>query len=140
MTDAREQYGDIIDMEHHEPSPSHPRMSRSARAAQFAPFAALTGYEDLISESSRATEARTELDEAARDDIDRRLGALLASPEPRDAVFTCFVLDGRKSGGRYIKVSGTVTGYSEQGRFFTLSSGETVFVDDITDVSIPGED
>ena len=139
MADAREIYGSIIDLEHHEPSSAHPRMSRAARAAQFAPFAALTGYDELIREASRMTEERRELDESEIDEIDRKLRALMSSPGPHRAVFLCFVPDGRKSGGKYAEIAGTVLRYDEACRSFILKSGETVYAGDIADVRIPEE-
>ena len=65
MDDAKKEYGDIIDREHYV-DPNHPQMSRLNRAAQFSPFAALTGYEDLIEESARLTSTQTELDESTK--------------------------------------------------------------------------
>ena len=60
---AREIYADIIDLPHWEPSSRHPRMSLRSRAAQFAPFAALSGYDDMVKEETRLTERRIEPDE-----------------------------------------------------------------------------
>ena len=70
------QYDDIINMEHHV-SKVHPQMSLYARSAQFAPFAALTGYEDSIKETGRETLARIELDEERRDILDAKLQFLI---------------------------------------------------------------
>ena len=66
------EYEDIIALPHHV-SVSHPQMSLADRAAQFSPFAALTGYEDAIDESARLTEERIELDENAREELDEKL-------------------------------------------------------------------
>ena len=69
-------YDDIINLPHHV-SAVHPRMSDSNRAAQFAPFAALTGYEDAISETGRLTDQRIELDEDRRMLLDERLQMIM---------------------------------------------------------------
>jgi len=73
-------YDDIIGLPHHR-SAKHPAMSMTDRAAQFSPFAALTGYGAVIAETGRTTEARIELGDEQRDEIDRALRELLASPD-----------------------------------------------------------
>ena len=68
-------YDDIINLPHHQ-SAKHPRMSMEERAAQFSPFAALTGYGAVIEETGRLTEERIEPTEEQKDEIDRRLTEL----------------------------------------------------------------
>ena len=87
MSGARERYGDIIDREHPR-SPKHPGMPRKNRAAQFAPFAALTGYDDLIHEAARYTEQRIVLDENKKEELNRKLHILLNAEDAPEAVFT----------------------------------------------------
>lgn len=99
-------YDDIIHLPHHQ-SAKHPRMSMEERAAQFSPFAALTGYGAVIEETGRLTEERIEPTEEQKDEIDRRLTELLETG--RSAVFTYFEPDGRKAGGKYVKAAGTLT-------------------------------
>lgn len=84
------------------------RMSMIDRAAQFAPFAALTGYDAAIRESGRRTDPRTELDESERSALNARLSALaqLLPASPRITV-TYYEADLRKEGGRYVTASGT---------------------------------
>ncbi|MDD3240360.1 MAG: hypothetical protein PHW47_09835, partial [Lachnospira sp.] len=65
------QYDDIINLPHHV-STTRPQMSREIRAAQFAPFAALTGYEDAVNETARLTDERIELDENRKAELDER--------------------------------------------------------------------
>ena len=92
-----EKYRDIINLPHHVSS-THPQMSMRNRAAQFSPFAALTGYDDAIEETARLTGSRIELTEAEEDEISRKLSHL----ERGDiAELTWFVPDKRKTGGRY---------------------------------------
>ena len=133
MSEAREKYGDIIDREH-QVSQKHPRMSRINRAAQFAPFAALTGYDDLIRESSRFTNEQTALDDAKKEQLDSRLRFLLMQQTPPKADFTYFVPDGKKAGGEYVTVTGRVIGYSQSARCITLDSGQVIFTDDIAEI------
>ena len=94
-------YDDIIDLPHHQ-SGKHPRMSMEERAAQFSPFAALTGYGAVIAETGRLTEDRIELTDEQKDEIDRKLNELLDSGNP--AVITFFEPDENKEGGRYSTV------------------------------------
>ena len=134
MPDARIEYADIIDRAH-PVSAKHPPMSRLNRAAQFAPFAALTGYDDLIRESERETDACTELDESSIEALNRTLVWLLRQADPPEASFTFFVPDGKKAGGAYETVSGRLLHYDPLSRSVTLSSGETLFIDDIREIA-----
>lgn len=131
--DARKVYGDIIDREHYV-DPNHPQMSRLNRAAQFSPFAALTGYEDLIDESARLTDGRVELDESKKDEIARRINVLLQMENAPVAGIRYFVQDSKKSGGSYETVTGKVKKYDALARAVILNSDVVVFIDDITDV------
>lgn len=102
-------YDDIIDLPHHR-SKTHPPMPVADRAAQFAPFAALTGYEDMIEEAARLTDAAPSLTEEERERLDRKLQALLAGAGPVSGVtVTWFVPDEKKAGGSYQEAAGTVT-------------------------------
>ena len=102
------QYDDIIRLPHPD-SPKHPRMSLYDRAAQFSPFAALTGHSAAVAETGRLTDQRMELDEyeMARVDAElQRLQELL--PSRPTASITYFVPDERKNGGSYQTVTGEV--------------------------------
>ena len=133
MSDAREQYGDIIDREHPD-SPKHPRMPRKNRAAQFAPFAALTGYDDLIHEAARYTEKRVVLDEHKKEELNRKLHVLLKTYPPEEAVFTCFVQDPRKSGGTYDDVTGRIVNADFLYGYITLDSGRVLDIGDVIEI------
>ncbi len=100
-------YDDIIDLPHHV-SRRHPQMSLYNRAAQFAPFAALSGHDDAIEETARLTEARRELTQGERDILNRKLHWLLQRDDNPVIDITYFQPDKRKSGGRYCTVTGTV--------------------------------
>ena len=93
-------YDDIINLPHHQ-SKVRPHMSVSDRAAQFAPFAALTGYGDAIRETERLTDRKIELSESQIAELDLRLGELLARIDEKPKVtITYFIADERKAGGR----------------------------------------
>ena len=99
-------YDDIIDLPHHV-SKVHPQMSMYNRAAQFAPFAALTGHEDAIQETARQTDEDKELSESEAEILNRKLTYLILKKEEKPAVsVTYFVEDGRKSGGNYRTATG----------------------------------
>lgn len=96
------EYDSILHLEHHV-SAVHPQMSLTDRAAQFSPFAALSGYEDELREAARATEERRELSEDEAAELNRRLAELMARDAGRrEAEVTWFVPDEKKQGGRYV--------------------------------------
>lgn len=101
-------YDDIMHLPHPNSS-KHPRMAALGRAAQFSPFAALTGYEGAIRETARLTDAKAELDEDKVAVLDMKL-RLLADhlSEFPEVSITYFQADGKKAGGAYKKVTGTV--------------------------------
>ena len=100
-------YDDILHLPH-PVSAKHPRMSMQERAAQFSPFAALTGHGEVIRETGRLTEDWLELDEAAKAELDRRLRLLAAGLDQRPTVTaTWFQPDERKAGGAYVSATGT---------------------------------
>lgn len=136
MNDARTQYGDIIDRAH-PVSPKHPQMPRVNRAAQFAPFAALTGYDDLIHEAARYTEQRIVPDENKKEEMNRKLSLLLHADAPQDAVFTCFVPDPQKPGGVYEDVAGRIAAADMLYGCITLDSGRVLDVGDIIEIESP---
>lgn len=100
-------YDDIIHLPHHI-SKRHPQMSLYNRAAQFAPFVALSGHDDAIEETARLTEARRELTQGERDVLNRKLNWLLQRDDSPVIGITYFQSDKRKSGGRYCTVAGTI--------------------------------
>ena len=96
-------YSDIIDLPHHV-STKHPHMSPEDRAAQFSPFAALTGYDDAIRETGRLTERRVELDDEELARLDEKFHILQEHLEEQPVVrFTYFKPDMRKEGGAVLE-------------------------------------
>ena len=108
--DPRVVYAEIIDLPHWE-SPTRPRMSRYNRAAQFSPFAALTGYDDIIREEARETGTWIEPGESQREQINRRLNEIAEAIEEKQkpsVQIVYFVPDAKKDGGAYTTVEGFV--------------------------------
>lgn len=124
-------YDDIIDLPRHV-SPRRTRMSLSARAAQFAPFAALTGFDGAIQETSRLTDRCAELDDEGLADLNRQLTLLMSALTERPEVtFTCFEPDEKKAGGAYISVTGRVRRIDEAERKVILTDGRVLPFDRI---------
>ena len=124
-------YDDMLRMPHHV-SPTRPRLSLHDRAAQFKPFSALTGYEAVIRETGRLTDARAELDEDARAELDWRLQLLsgILSQEPEVTV-TYFQPDGKKAGGAYRTVVGAVRKIDEHEEVLVMADGTSIPVADL---------
>ena len=124
--DPREVYADIIDLPHWQ-SPTRPRMSLYDRSAQFASYKALSGYEDMISEEARLTDAEEQLSEGAVDLLNRKLAlisdAVREGTRP-ELAFTVFVPDQKKSGGRYVSMTDAVKRIDTAGRKVVLMGTE----------------
>ena len=124
-------YDDIIRL----PRPAsmrHPRMALPDRAAQFAPFAALTGYEAAIAETFRLTDDRMELDEYTKAALSDRLRVIADGDAGQYPVsITYFRPDARKRGGDYATAAGTVKKIDEIHRIVVMAGGLKVPIDDI---------
>ncbi len=128
-------YDDILHLPHHV-SEKHPSMSRLDRAAQFSPFAALTGYEAAVEETARLTDRRIELDESEKEVIDLRLTLVHERlPTPIKVTITYFVPDKKKAGGAYVSVSGTVKKIDDYERTVILREGTSIPIDDILHIN-----
>ena len=129
-------YDDIINLPHHI-SPTRKQMSMHDRAAQFAPFAALVGYDDAVAETARLTETRPELDEQEQRAINERLAYIAdhihEHPEVR---IKYFVPDERKSGGAIVEVSGKTYRISNADATIVMTDGCKIRLSDIIDLSI----
>ena len=129
-------YDDIIALPHPEPR-THPRMSLHDRAAQFSPFAALTGHSAAIAETGRLTDSRITLDESEMARVDaalQRLRELL--PQEPVASITYFVPDERKAGGSYQKITGTVRRIDTANGVLLLTDQRAISIPDILAVAI----
>ena len=120
-------YDDIIHLDR-PVSSRHAPMSRLNRAAQFSPFAALTGYDDAIAETERLTTPRIELDDSRRAILSDRLARLRRGDE---AAITYFVYDEYKSGGAYVTVSGPVKTVDPVTHTVTMQEGTVIPMEDI---------
>jgi hypothetical protein len=119
-------YDDIIHLEH-PTSRKHPRMSRANRAAQFAPFAALAGYEASITETARTTDAFIALDDDQNAELDRRMAIIRTHlDELPELTIVYFVPDARKAGGKYRTIKSQVRKIDDYRRELVLSSGERI--------------
>ena len=128
-------YDDLLNLPHHV-SVTHPHMSLYDRAAQFAPFKALTGYEDEVEETARLTDARVDLDEDKIEQLDARLRLLeehLSESPPVSITF--FRPDDRKDGGRYETVSEEVRKIDHIQRNILLRSGQSIAIDNVYDIN-----
>lgn len=129
-------YNDIIHLTHPEPK-NHPRMPMSGRAAQFMPFAALTGYEDAIQETGRLTEHRRELEEESKRKLDDVLWLLMDEIETRPKVrLTIFEADELKAGGSYQNITGCLRKIDVNNRTFIFEDSRIAAIEDIVDIEI----
>ena len=130
-------YEDIINLPHHI-SPTRQQMPMSDRAAQFSPFAALTGYDAAIKETGRLTDERIELDEEALTALDMKYQLLIdAFDDAPEVTITYFQPDERKAGGKYITATGAVKKVDDFERRITTQNGSKIPMDDV--LSIDGE-
>ena len=127
-------YSDIIGLPRPEPQ-RHTRMSRQARAAQFAPFAALTGFSSVIEEISRTTVEKPQLDDSVKQQINRRLLYLKNHPEHPDPVrIVYFLPDEKKSGGSIETIIARVDSVDDYKQQLVLSAGIRIPFHDILDL------
>ena len=119
-------YQDMLDMPRHV-SRRHPQMSLSARAAQFSPFAALTGYEDVIAETGRHTDSRIYLS----DDEKLSINDAIKDSVGKGISLVCFVPDERKDGGSYEKAEGTLRRIDPESGVLVLDDGRRIRIEDI---------
>ena len=132
-------YDDIINMPHHV-SKKHPQMPMEERAAQFAPFAALVGYEDAVEEMARLTDKRIELDEEAKNILDMKFQMLNEQLKVQihpQVTIMYFVPDLKKEAGKYIKMSGTIKRIDEFKQLIVLDDKAEIPITEI--ISIAGD-
>ena len=130
-------YDDIIHLPHHV-SAKRLQMPMSDRAAQFSPFAALTGYDDAIQETGRLTEQKIELDDEALQELNEKFNILQEHLcEQPEVWFTYFKPDAQKDGGAYLTVTGVVRKIKLYEREILLQDGTIIPVDDILKMESP---
>ncbi len=129
-------YDDIIGLPHHV-SRTRPPMPMRDRAAQFAPFAALTGYGETVAETARQTVPKRELDAQETEELDRRLAELVARlPEHPETTVEYFVPDERKAGGAYVSRTGRVRHVSLPEKTLVMEDGTVIPLADIASLEI----
>ena len=127
-------YDEIMNLPHHV-SKSRPQMPMSDRAAQFAPFAALTGYDAAIEETGRLTDDKIELEENALTMLNLKMQLLREYlGDAPEITFTYFKPDERKAGGAYLTAVGRVKKLDEYERLIVLQDGTRLPMDDLLDM------
>ena len=128
-------YDDIIELPHHV-SCVHPQMSMEERAAQFSPFAALTGYGAVIQETARLTVPRLDLSESSQEEIKRKLDDLAEHlNERKKTAVTYYRPDQKKAGGAYVTASGVVRRIDHAAGVLQMEDGLRIPIPDILDVN-----
>ena len=130
-------YDDMIYLPN--PTPTcKPRMSLHDRAAQFSPFAALTGYEDAVEETARLTDTRLELSEDMKTILNEKMQMIIDNLDSEPIVtITYFVPDKKKSGGAYVDVTGVVKEIDEYERCIVMTDKKKIPIEQIR--AIEGE-
>jgi len=124
-------YEDIVNLPPHI-SKKHPQPSMMDRAARFAPFAAITGYEEMVLEEARVTEERIDLDEGSLSLLNEKLNMIqeFLDEEP-EVTITYFEPDKKKSGGAYVNITGIVKRIDEYEHFVIMTDGKKIRIEDI---------
>lgn len=133
----KNKYDDLIMLPHHV-SKKHSQMSPLNRAAQFSPFAALTGYDAAIQEAQRLTDSFIEIDESKEMELNKQLALIRENLKKQPELkITYFQPDERKSGGSYITVCGRIKKIDKYNRQIIFIDGATIPIDYL--FSIQGE-
>lgn len=127
-------YKEIIHLPHKQSS-TRPHMAVADRAAQFAPFAALVGYDDAVRETARLTESRRELSDGALEQLNAKLNYIQEHLDEQPKVsITYFQPDSKKSGGAYLTCTGIVKRVDDYEHTVLMQDGREIFIDDITEI------
>lgn len=124
-------YADIISLPHHKSS-GRKQMSLYDRAAQFSPFAALTGHDEALKETARLTDGKPELDESEKLAISQKLQMIISLlPEQIKVSIMHFVPDSKKTGGRYLVSSGYIKKFDSFRRKIFMSDKTEIDIENI---------
>ena len=124
-------YGDIINLPYKK-SKKYKHMSQKDRAAQFAPFAALTGHKQLIHETQRITEEKREIDENKQQILNQKLNYFIETKEK--VKITYFKKDENKEGGAYLNICSKIKKIDEYKKTVEFTDGKEIFIDDIISI------
>ena len=128
------EYDDLLNLPHHT-STVQPAMPIQNRAAQFAPFAALVGYDALIQETTRLTDQKAELDESVKAELNEKLRLLLELlPQQPEVTVTYFLPDSRKAGGAYRTTSGIIRKFLRNENILVMMDGTQIPIGDIVGI------
>ena len=129
MEESRKKYADIIDLPHHQ-SDTRPKMSNYDRAAQFSPFAALTGHAESIKETARLTDEYSEPSEEMKAIMNEKILFLMEQLENQPEItITFFKPDEKKQGGAYITITGVVNKIKTYERQIQMTTGDLIPID-----------
>ncbi len=129
MEEVRKKYADIIDLPHHQ-SDTRPKMSNYDRAAQFSPFAALTGHADSIKETARLTDEYSEPSEEIKTILNEKILFLMEQLDNQPEItITFFKPDEKKQGGAYITITGVVKKIKTYERQIQMTTGDLIPID-----------
>lgn len=130
-----DKYEDIINLPHHVSS-KHPHMTLEERSAQFAPFAALTGFEDCVEETGRLTDAKIDISEDVKEILNEKIKNILKKAEKNPTIkLTYFIPDNKKSGGKYSKIEGKIKKINEINQEIIFVNGIKIKIKDIVDIN-----
>ena len=124
-------YSDIINHPHYEPK-NHPRMPRLSRAAQFAPFAALTGYEEVIEKKQEIGDERVILEDEAKNELDRKLGEIIKASSK---LLTITYYDEGNGKGRYRTITGNILRVDKMTEEIIMADGKRIALIDILSIN-----
>lgn len=129
-----ENYNDIIHLSR--PKSKHPRMSLHQRSAQFAPFAALTGYEGQVKETARLTDKRIEIDEELKQILDMKIQFIKENISSKPELeITYFIPDDKKDGGRYETIFDNISKIDNYNEKIIMQKGLKIDIKEIIDIN-----
>lgn len=131
----KDNYEDIINLPHYEPQ-YHTRMTIEARSAQFAPFSALTGYEEKVKETERLTDNKIDLDEEFKIVINKKLQILIDNKKNNPKVtITYFIKDKNKEDGKYLNITGNIKKIDMVKNIVILADKTIIPINDIINIT-----
>ena len=135
MSIYKKNYEDIINLQH-KISLKYPRMSLENRSAQFAPFAALTGYDDEIKETERITEQKIEISEEIKIDLNKKIQEIQENINQKPKVsIKYYIPDSKKQGGKYLSITSNVIKLDQYKKIIILENKICIPIICITDIN-----